>query len=482
MNKEEKKNYFYSIIYRLSICVLPLIVTPYVARVLGAENTGLYAFSSTVVCYFIMFGKLGLDNYGSRTIASCRDDPEKRSVAFWGIFIMQMITSIISVFIYIMLTVTVFKENREIYWLQLMYVGSALFDYSWFFYGLEKFRITTVRSLVSRLLIIILVFIFVRSKSDLPAYTGIMAGCFLLEQVQLIPFIIGKVKKVPLKKEDILCHMVPNLKLFVPLLALSVYNWMDKIMLGAILKSTAVVAFYTYSENIINLPKGLLTALDTVMLPRISNLAAGRHREEGIRKMLNSLEVNSFIGCALSFGIAGIAPSFIPWFLGPEFKPSVILTMQLSAAMIPMAVTSVIQTQYLIPFKREIIYIKSVSLGAVINFLLNSMLIPFYGAVGAVIGTISAEVAVCVYQIIRIRDILSLKDLTMKLFPFLICGALEFSITYTLNNLNINVLLRLVIQVIAGGCVYIGSCIIYSVYIKKEYKNFKELVERIQHT
>ena len=66
MNKDERMNYLYSVIYRMSICVLPLVVTSYIARVLGAENTGLYAFSSTVACYFIMFGKLGLDNYGSK--------------------------------------------------------------------------------------------------------------------------------------------------------------------------------------------------------------------------------------------------------------------------------------------------------------------------------------------------------------------------------------------------------------------------------
>jgi len=479
MNKDEKKNYFYSMIYRMSICILPLIVTPYIARVLGAENAGLYAFSSTVACYFIMFGKLGLDNYGSRTIASCRDDPEKRSIAFWGIFVIQMITSIMSILIYVVLIVTVFKTNQEIFWLQLMYVGAILFDFSWFFYGLEKFGITTVRSVISRLLIIIGVFAFVRSKQDLPVYTGIMAACFLFEQIQLFPFLVGKVKRIKLKKENIICHIIPNIKLFVPLLALSIYNWMDKIMLGAILKNTAVVAYYTYAENIINLPKGILSALDTVMLPRISNLAAHRHKEEGIRKMLNSIRINSFISCALAFGIAGLAPNFIPWFLGPEYRPTIVMTMQLSAAMIPMSITSVVQTQYLIPFKKENIYIKSVTLGAIINFLLNAVLIPIYGAVGAVIGTISAEVAVCVYQINRIREVISFKDLAIKLLPFLICGIFEFSVIFALRSLNISVLLLLIVQALAGGCIYIGSCIIYSIYIKKEYQNLKEIIEKI---
>lgn len=479
MNKDERMNYLYSVIYRMSICVLPLVVTSYIARVLGAENTGLYAFSSTVACYFIMFGKLGLDNYGSRTIASCKDDAQILSLAFFGIFVMQMITSILSISVYILLTVTVFKNNQIIYWLQLIYVGAILFDYSWFFYGLEKFKITTIRSLISRLLIIIGVFAFVKSKDDLPVYTGIMAACFLLEQLFLLPFLIGKVDRVRLRKEDIICHIAPNLKLFVPLLALSIYNWMDKIMLGAMLKSTAVVAFYTYAENIINLPKGILTALDTVMLPRISSLAAKSHKEEGIRKMLNSVRVNSFIACALAFGIAGLAPNFIPWFLGQEYRPSIILTMQLSAAIIPMSITNVIQTQYLIPFKKEKTYIKSVSLGALINFILNAVLIPLYGAAGAVIGTLAAETAVCIYLFTRIKNIMGFKELFSALCPYLLCGVLEFIVVYILLNLKIPAFLLLIIQVIAGGCIYVSSNLIFAIYIKKEYRNLKEIIDRI---
>ena len=201
MNYEERKNYIYNLIYRLSIIILPLAVTPYVARVLGAEQVGLYAFSSTVAFYFIMFAKLGLDNYGNRSIASYRDDINERSRVFWGIFILQMITSLISIVIYVLLTLTVFENNRFIYWLQLIYVCSALFDFSWFFYGMEKFRITSIRSVISRIIILILVYVFVKSEQDLYIYTGIMAGCSLFEQLQLLAFLFKHVKKVSIKIE-----------------------------------------------------------------------------------------------------------------------------------------------------------------------------------------------------------------------------------------------------------------------------------------
>ncbi len=476
MGLEEKKNYIYNVIYRLSICILPLAVTPYVARVLGAEQVGLYSFSSTIACYFIMFGKLGLDNYGNRSIAACREDMEKRSRVFLGIYIVQMITALLSVLVFVLLILTVFRADARVYWMQLIYVASVLFDVSWFFYGMERFRITTIRSLISRALIILLVFVFVHTERDLWVYTCVMSVCFLLEQLQLLPFLSGQIRRVPLKKEDVLCHIIPNIKLFFPLFALSIYNWLDKVMLGVMVKSTAVVAFYVYAENIINLPKGILSALDTVMLPRISNLVANRRQEEGIRKMKGSIRFNSFICCALCFGIAGVAPSFVPWFFGAEYTPAVVLTMELAIVMIPMSIVNVVQTQYLIPFHREPVYIWSVSLGAITNVILNLSLIPRFGASGAVIGTLGAELAVCIYQILHIRKIYNFGMLFRMLLPFLICGILEFAATYSLGGLPLNIFPVLVIQIIAGGIVYLAGCGIYVIFISREYRSVGHLL------
>ena len=127
------------------------------------------------------------------------------------------------------------------------------------------------------------------------------------------------------------------------------------------------------------------------MLPRISNLIANNHSQEGIEKMQNSLRFNMFVSCALVFGIAGVAPTFIPLFLGPEYMATIPLTMQLAIVIIPMSITSVIQSHYLIPFKKENVYIKAVVIGALVNLLFNLILIPIYGAMGAIIGTLLAN-------------------------------------------------------------------------------------------
>lgn len=471
MNIEDKKNYIYNIIYRLSIMILPLVVTPYIARILDATNVGLYAFSSTIVCYFILFSKLGLDNYGNRSIAFCREDKKKRSEVFFSIYIMQIITSLLSITIYLILCFTVFKKDSVIYFIQLMYLMSALFDISWFFYGIERFSITTIRSIISRVLIIIFVFIFVKSREDLWIYTLIMAGNFLLEQLILLPFSIKYLTKVKIGIKDITRHIIPNLKLFIPLLALSIYVWMDKLMLGIMVSGTAVVAYYTYAENIINLPKGILSALDTVMMPKISYLVSKDMHNEAIDKISNSLRINSFIACALCFGIAGISPIFVPWFLGNQYTKTISITIALSAVMIPMSITNVIQTQYLIPFSKEKVYIKAVIIGASINLILNIILIPKLGAFGAAIGTFAAELLVCSYELYSIRRIYRLRQLAEVLIPFMICGLIEFIVVYKLGRLPMKTLYLLILQISVGGFVYIAMASAYLLYISKGYKD-----------
>lgn len=476
MKSIERKDFAYNIVYRLSVIILPLILTPYISRTLGAENVGLYVLSSTVALYFIMFTKLGLDAYGNKSIAVCKDDVKSRSKVFFSIYVMQIVMAMISTVIYLILIFKVFKSDRSIYLIQYIYVLSALFDISWFFHGLQRFRLTAIRSVVTKLMIIILIFLFVKSEEDLWIYTLIMSSSFLFEQVILIPFAIKELSKTKIFFKDITPHIIPNLKLFIPLLALGIYTWMDKLMLGFIAGSTSLVAFYAYSENIINLPKGILQVLDTIMLPKIVILVANNEHKKAINKMKNSMKINLFLSSSLCFGIAGVAPIFMPWFLGVEFIQTVPLTIVLSATMIPISISSIIQTHYLIPFSKETIYMKAVILGALVNLILNIVLILKLGALGAVIGTLGAEMIVCIYELSKIKEIYKFKDLMKDFSPFLICGILEFIVIKAFSSLNIKVLYILILQIFIGGSIYIIATVLFAMYILKDFKNLKEIV------
>lgn len=447
-------NYVYSVLYRLSICVLPLIITPFSARLLGSEGVGLYAFSSSVACYFIIFGRLGLEHYGNRTIAVVRHDPEGLRRTFWSIYAMQCLTSVVSCLAYALLIHLLFPDDLMIYWMQGPYVASVLFDVSWYFYGTEQFRITTIRSLITRGLVVVAMFWFVRSSDDLWIYTLVMSVFFLVEQLSLWPFLLRQLKPVRVTWREVAVHFKPNVALFLPLIALSVYSLMDKLMLGA-MAGNAEVAFYNYADSIINLPKGIVMALGSVMLPRLARLAESNDYAACQESLRKSLSFINMVSCALCFGIAGVAPVFVPFFLGPGFEKTVHLTMYLALVMIPMSIIDVIQTQYLIPLHKERVYIGSVTLGAVVNVILNVLFIPSLTSVGAVIGTFGAQLAVCAYQLFSIREQYRVSDAFHGLWPFFLCGAIECAVALSLGCLSLSPLLLLCIQIIGAGGMYL---------------------------
>lgn len=472
------RNYLYNLLYRLSICVLPLIVTPYTARVLGSEGVGLYSFSSCIACYFIMFSKLGLDSYGSRSIACVRDNPAALSKCFWSIYALQCITAFLSLSVYVILMFTAFQQDLLIYEMQFFYVLSAAFDVSWYFYGMERFKETTLRSLIIRAGIVLCVFLFVHTADDLWIYTLILSLSFLIEQLILFFLLLREVKPSLISWSDIAVHVRPNLHLFLPLALMSIYNWMDKLMIGLI-AGNADVAYYNYADSIINLPKGIVLTLGTVMLPQVSRLAVHAQLDRAISMLHQSLEFICFVCCILCFGIAAVAPVFVPIFLGPGYEMTIDLTMGLALVMIPLSLSDTLQNQYLVPFHKERIYTIAVSVGAIINLVLNLLLIPFLGAVGAVIGTIGAAVGTFLCQMFQIRQILSLRQIFHSLWPYFLSGIIEFVAVYPLKSLFTSPILTLLIQLLLGGGVYIlSSMLLLSHFRPQTWNQLLQLVKQ----
>ena len=158
----------------------------------------------------------------------------------------------------------------------LAQVLSGLFDISWFYFGIEHFKLTVLRSTVIKILNVICVFTLVRSKSDLWIYCLIMALGMLLSQLTLWVPLKKYVKFVKPSWSKMTIHIKPMLVLFVPTIAVSLYKYMDKIMIGSISSKTQL-GFYENAEKVINIPTTVITSFGTVMLPKMSNTSVKRY-------------------------------------------------------------------------------------------------------------------------------------------------------------------------------------------------------------
>lgn len=470
-----KVNLFYNTIYQILSFILPIITAPYISRIIGAEGLGIYSYNYSIAMYFVYFSMLGILNYGTRRISQTNNNQKETNKIFSGIYSLQLIFSISFFIIYMLYSLLIVKKNIIISLLLGIYVASAMIDVSWFYFGKEEFKITSIRQIIIKLLSFISIFIFVHNKNDLWVYTLIMSLSYFLSNLLLWIFIWKKVKYRIVGIKEIKKHLKPCLVLFIPIIATSIYRITDKIMIGKIINMKNV-GFYDNAEKIIMVAISILGAIAMVIMPRISNLLVTNKKQEAKELLDKSMFFAMFYGMAIAFGIASVAKNFIPFFYGKEFYPSIVITILLCITIPFLSWSTIIRNLYLIPTEKDTIYVNSVIGGAIINFVLNIILINIYGVIGAVIGTISTEIFVALYQTIKVKDDISLSKFLNYFLIFLIIGCIMSLVIQLLSGFsfiqNMNNTTTLIIKIIVGGIVYL---LLSAMLIKKHFKRGENL-------
>lgn len=455
-----KKNFMYNIMYQILILITPFLTAPYIARVIGPDGLGVYSYTHSIGSYFVLIAMLGINNYGNRKIAQVRQNKNELNRAFSSIVYFQVAVASIITILYLLYIIFIVKNNKIIFIIQLLYVSSAIFDINWFFFGMEKFKITVTRNMIIKLASVLSIFIFVKDQNDLIEYTLIMSMGIFISQTSLWVILPKYVSLVKVSISDILKNFKPCIILFAPVIAVSIYKTMDKIMLGFIAPMSHL-GFYENSDKLISIPLSIITALGTVMLPRISNLASKGEVESSRKYMDSSMKFSMFISIGSIFGLMGISSVFIPIFLGEEFVYCINLTKILSISILFIAWANVVRTQFLIPNKKDRIYITSTFLGAITNFIVNIMLIRKYGAIGTAIGTIVAEFSVAFYQTIKVKNEIPVWLYIKESFIFVISGAIMYICIVIIGNKFNSSIFTTLIQILVGGIIYCLCIFIY---------------------
>lgn len=470
-----KLNILYSTAYQVLVLIIPLITAPYVSRILGATNLGVYSYTQAFANYFVLFAMLGVANYGNRSIAQVRDNPKLLSKTFWEIYSFQICVTIIVSTIYISYCFIAVSQNRAIYLLQFLYVISAGFDINWFFFGIEKFKLTVTRNTIIKIANAVLIFALVKERSDLPIYTLIMSIGTLVSVVVLFPFLTQYISFEKIEVKNIIKHIKPNLVLFIPVIAISLYNIMDKLMLGY-LSTADEVAFYSNAEKIAQLPSSVIMAVGNVLMPRMSNLIATGNKKKSSELFDKSMTFMIVSSVLLAFGMASVSNVFAPWFYGKEFARCGMYILWLCPTIIFKSIAGSVRTQLIIPMERDNVYIFSVSAGAIVNLITNYFFIPLYQGLGAVFGTVLAEAVVCFIQIFMTRDVVKYGKYIKYTVISCFFGVIMYSI---LQKIDIqNAFLNIIVCMVVGVIIYSLLCGIY--FIKFEGFSFNKMKNKVR--
>ena len=309
-------------------------------------------------------------------------------------------------------------------------------------------------------------FIFVKKPGDLWIYTLIMSLGTFISQAYLWLYVKKFVKFAKVSYHDILKIIKPVLILFIPVIAYSIYKVMSKIMLGN-MSNYSEVGYYNNAEKIINIPMGIITALGTVMLPRMSNIVANKDKDKGKKYISLSFKMVTIIACAIAFGLMGISKVFTPVFFGDGYEACINIIILLSLTVFFVSWANIIRTQYLMPNRYDNIYVISTIAGAVVNLILNLILIPKYKAMGAAIGTVFAELSVMLIQSIAVRKKIPVFKYILEYTPVILIGILMMLLVNEIGIYMGEKIITIVVQVLAGGIFFTIFTGIY-ILIKKD--------------
>lgn len=454
MKRNLFKNYVFYILYQVFTLLIPFIVVPYTTRTIGADGLGINAFSSSIVQWFVIFGYMGISMYGNKEIARVRDDKDNLSKTFMGILSMQVCNMIFVIILYFLFVVYAPLEYKNIYLIQGVSLFATVFDITWFFLGVEDFKKSSLRSIIFRIINVALIFMFVKSVDDLHIFVWINVITSVFAQLVLFFQLREYIHFKPVNiVESYKIHMKPNLVLFVPQIAISIYSVLDQTMTG-LLSDNAQLAFYQQAIRFDKMFLYFITSIGMVMLPRIANEHA-KGENTKITDYLNiTFKLALYLAIPMMFGMIGVGPFFIDWFMAPEFKIVGFLIAMMSPIILFIALSNVFGTQYLVPTNRLNQYSKSVIIGAITNFIFNLLLIPRFGALGAGLSVMIAEFNVTFVQYLYIRKTIKFSIELKSILIYLFASILMCVVVYSIGLLMGSRILTNLIQVSVGVIVY----------------------------
>ncbi len=451
-----KKNLFYQSTYQILSIILPFITAPYISRVLGTTGTGIYSYVNSVMYFFLIVANLGVLNYGNREIASCIYDKELLSKTFWGIYFCHTLATIISIIVYIFFVLFFSHKYRFYLALQIIQLFASLVDISWFFSGIQKFKITVKRNFIIRIITLLCIFVFIKDKEDVWKYLMILSVGNLIGQIVVWTQIKQYVDFVHVNFREITSHIKPLFILFIPIVATGLYRYMDKIMIPYF-SDISELGLYENSEKIIALPLNLITTIGIVLLPKMASITQTGDTNKVKKYFKLSMKCSLIIALGLAAGLAGIAPIFAPIFFGEDFRLCGKLIPLLSITIIFLTISNSINLQLLIPYKKDYVFIFAAFSGAIINLAINVIMIPIYGAKGAVIATIITEVVVCAIDVLYTFKSVKYSSLLFETIPFIVSSLLMYIFVRFLGVCFEEKITTILIQVIIGALFYFSS-------------------------
>lgn len=402
--KSIKVNFLMNAILNMSSLVFPLITFPYISRVLSPVGYGKFSFANSVISYFAILAQLGIPTYGIRACAKVRDNKEKLSKTVCEILLINIVICLFAymMFFCALFLVPKFRADKDLFLVMSLSILFNTIGVEWLYKALENYTYITVRSIVFKFIAVIAMFIMVREQKDYVMYGGISilasSGSYVLNFLYLPQIIsVRSYGRYDLKK-----HLKPVMIFFAMSCATTIYVHLDAVMLG-FMKTDADVGYYSVAIKTKMILVSVITSLGAVLLPRASYYIEHKMEHEFHKILKKALNFVLLVSLPLTIYFMIYSKEGIIFLAGSEYSDSVIPMMVIMMTVPLIGMTNVMGIQTLVPLGKEKYVLYSEIVGAVVDLILNMLLIPVMASTGAAIGTLAAETAVWCVQYLVLR-------------------------------------------------------------------------------
>lgn len=453
--KSLKLNMVLNAIKGLMGIIFPLITFPYVSRILGVDNLGRYNFSNSIISYFILIAGLGISTYAVREGARLRDNQKVFQDFANEMFTINAISTIVAYLgLGVLLVVsTKVQEYRVLLLILSLLIIFKTIGIDWIYSIFEDYAYITVRSIIFQFISLILLFIMVKTENDVNIYALITVissgGSGILNYLHAKKYCRVKLTtKVNWKR-----HMRPILVLFATSVTVTIYTSSDVTILGLLCGDTSV-GLYSVSTKVYSLVKTLLSSVLIVSIPRLSALLGSDDRgafnemAADIYKTLISLVLPALCGIIL------LRKEIILILADESYLAS-----ENSLALLSVALFFCLGAWFwgqciLVPFQKEnTVFIVTV-IGAIVNIVLNFVLIPFWKQDAAAFTTVLAEGIAFVWCSSKGGKVVKLRGIETTYIKVLVGCASFIMISSVAQNYIATVSLRVIATVVMSVVSY----------------------------
>lgn len=461
------RNYLYNAAYQILVIIAPIITAPYLARVLGAKNLGIYSYVSSSGNIITTISLLGIYAYGNRQTAYVRENKGALTRTFWELELTRLLLGTAGTVIYFIYGF--FNHSYSLYFLiYYPYILAEFIDCSWIYIGLEDMKPAVMKNFVTKLINVAGIFLFVRSRNDLWIYILLLAVTTLAANVSIYSQLPKYVGRIRADIHSVPGHLRGSIELFLPQVASLFYLQVDKVMMEWITHSTSQISFYDQAEKIVTIPLSLITVISTVMMPRLANEYQKNNMEEIQNLLLKAGKYALCMALPMMLGLFCIARQFIPWYLGQEFLPTSTAIMILSPIVLLNSLTGISGKQYFTATNQMKILLRAYVTAAVMNVIVNALLIPRFGYVGAAVATVLSSLSSVLMQFHDLKRQVSIGALWKTGCKYLL-GAVLMAVCICVFTRNMRARASTTIfQILLGAAVYFGFLLMIKDSIIKE--------------